>query len=105
MSVQPLIDENRTLPISLKVLTTVTMAIVFSIIYVISNNIIISNTLNDHAIRIKTIEDQQEKQKNVFNYLQILMVRVADKLNVDTTNTLDKSNTIKNFNTDIYLPL
>ncbi len=105
MSTRPLIDEDRILPVSLKVLITVTVAIVVSVIYVISTNITIANRLDGHDARITTLEDQSEKQKNVLNYLQILMVRVADKLNVDTSNPLDKADSVKNLNTDIYLPL
>lgn len=105
MTTRPLIDENRILPISLKVLITITVAVVLSIVYVISNNITTNNRIDDHTGRIKVLEEQQEKQKNVLTYLQILMIRVADKLNVDTTNPLEKGDSIKNLNTDIYLPL
>lgn len=105
MTIHPLIDENRILPISLRVLITITVGIVISIVYVISNNIVINNKLEDHSMRISILEDQQNKQKNVLNYLQILMVRVADKLNVDTSNPLNKDLPIKTLQSDIYLPL
>ncbi len=105
MTTRPLIDEDRILPVSLKVLITVTVAIVVSIIYVISNNITVANRLDGHDTRITSLEDHQEKQRNILNYLQILMVRVADKLNVDTTNPLDKNGSLKDLSSDIYLPL
>ncbi len=112
MSTRPLIDEDQILPISLKVLITVTVAIVVSIIYVISNNITITNRLDGHDVKIQAIKDhqgetdaKQEKQKNVLNFLQILVMRIADKLNVDTSNPLDKADSLKNLNTSIYLPL
>lgn len=101
----PLIDEQKILPVSLKVLIMVTVSIVMSIVYVVSGSININRTLDEHTIKITTLENNQEKQKNVLNYLQILMVRVADKLNVDTTNPLAKDTSVKNLNTDVYLPL
>lgn len=106
MATRPLIDEDQVLPVSLKVLITLTVAIVVGVIYVISTNITVANRLDSHDTRLTNLEDQSGKQKNVLNYLQILMVRVADKLNVDTTNPLDKVDSIKNLNTSLYnLPL
>lgn len=110
-----LIAEDKVLPISLKVLITIIAGGVAAILYFA--NIDAKFTVYDaklsaqdvkftaQAAEISAVKIHQDKQDNAFIYLQILVVRIADKLNVDTSNPLDKGASIKNLNSNIYLPL
>lgn len=99
-----ILDENQILPISLRVLIITTVAIVTSIIYVITNNLQISNRIDGSNIRISNLEDRQGKQEDQLSYLKILMIRMADKLGVDTSDP-NKKSPLQGYSSDIFLPL
>ncbi len=54
--------------------------------------------------RIDKAEQFAIETRNIENYILILQQRTAKKLQVDTSNPLDTTPTIKNLNSDIYLP-
>jgi len=107
----PLIDTSKVLPVSLGVLISVVSAVFLSVIFVIAkfkdqDNMIVQHEvrINQHDTRFIGVEAKQDDQKRQMNYLQILMVRVADHLQVDTSNPLDKSDVTENKTPNIYLP-
>lgn len=55
--------------------------------------------------RLDKVEKYASDTKDIVNFILILQKRMAEKLQVDTSNPLDiKNNQIKNLDSNIYLP-
>jgi len=95
------LTQDKPLPISIALILLIMGAILSGSYYVWS----IRSDVDNHEKRITNIESKQSEEIKQLVYQQIILIRIADKLGVDTSNPLDKSgDIIKNLNADISIP-